>query len=172
MERRLYVTLLRPLHTWTLGSRTFLLHVEFAKPIVLLLLCLPWSAQKHMNDLKDQAASSGSPCKYATRNVTTPNYKTIYELVQCIPDLSKEECSSCIDCAMERIPQCNCDYTEGGRVFTPSCNLRFEVYQFYGPNDRDKPAAPGPALPPTSSPPSPRPTVINAPTTNGICNMW
>jgi len=67
--------------------------------------------------------------KFATGNATAPEFKTLYALVQWTPDLSELDCNSCLVDAIQRIPGC-CDNKEGGRVIGPSCNLRFEIYQF------------------------------------------
>ncbi|KAL5772973.1 hypothetical protein ACOSQ2_012897 [Xanthoceras sorbifolium] len=46
--------------------------------------------------LRSRAASGSSLRKFATGNATAPDFKTLYALVQCTPDLSKEECSDCL----------------------------------------------------------------------------
>ncbi|KHN01544.1 Cysteine-rich receptor-like protein kinase 8 [Glycine soja] len=83
-----------------------------------------------MGKLKGVAASGDSRRKYATDNVTTGNFETIYGLVQCTPDLSETQCNDCLDGAISDIlPCCNLRFCGGG--VRPSCNIRFENYRFY-----------------------------------------
>jgi hypothetical protein len=88
-----------------------------------------------MKKLKEETASSNdSRVKYARDNEADGNliFETIYGLVQCTPDLSLQDCNRCLDTAISEIPSC-CNYKIGGRVFKPSCNIRFESYLFYDP---------------------------------------
>ncbi|XP_047955384.1 cysteine-rich receptor-like protein kinase 44 [Salvia hispanica] len=83
-----------------------------------------------LDDLRIRAAAGSSTRKVAGGNVTGPDFQMIFGLVQCFPDLSSEECNICLIRAIFDIPQC-CSEKIGGRVFLPSCNLLFEIYQFY-----------------------------------------
>ncbi|PNY15656.1 cysteine-rich receptor-like protein kinase [Trifolium pratense] len=88
-----------------------------------------------MKKLKEKAASSNdSRVKYATGNETDTslNFQTIYGLVQCTPDLSFQDCTSCLEDAIYEIPSC-CNNKMGGRFFKPSCKIRFESSLFYDP---------------------------------------
>jgi hypothetical protein len=111
-----------------------------------------------MENLSSHAAAGG-PLKFATGNITVPNFKTLYGLVQCTPDLSEKDCSDCFRGEIEYIPIC-CDRKRGGQINRPSCRLRFEVYQFYNYSAADtsfpiSPVAPpvSPVAPPVSPPP-------------------
>ncbi|KAH7545827.1 hypothetical protein FEM48_Zijuj01G0135100 [Ziziphus jujuba var. spinosa] len=113
-----------------------------------------------MAELKNEAAAGGSLRKYATGNAKS-NFQTIYALVQCTPDLSLQDCTNCLNWAIEYIPTC-CDGKKGGRVYSPSCYIRFEEYIFYEPSNistggTGKPPLPSPTPPPASAniPPSP-----------------
>ncbi|KAL2324311.1 hypothetical protein Fmac_023369 [Flemingia macrophylla] len=87
-----------------------------------------------LRNLRSQAASGDSRLKYAVGNISTPDEKTIYGLVQCTPDLLGSECDSCLVQSIERIPIDCCKDSLGGRVVRPSCNMRFETgFLFYGP---------------------------------------
>lgn len=97
--------------------------------------------------LKSTAAAGDSLLKYATGNVTVPDFKTIYELVQCTPDLSYQDCNDCVDSAINQIAYC-CDAREGGRIVSPSCTIRFEVYSFF--EYTAPPPGPPPGPPPTN----------------------
>ncbi|KAG5077660.1 hypothetical protein JHK82_056355 [Glycine max] len=83
-----------------------------------------------MRNLKGVAASGDSRRKYATDNVTTGNFETIYGLVQCTPDLSETQCNDCLDETISQIPYC-CNLTYCGGGVGPSCNIRFQNYRFY-----------------------------------------
>ncbi|GMN20957.1 hypothetical protein TIFTF001_045411 [Ficus carica] len=92
-----------------------------------------------MDNLKNRAAAGGSLCKYAAGNASVLNqFQNLYAFAQCTPDLSQLDCNNCLDEAFGGIPQYN--RSVGGRVFTPTCNFRYEVYPFKG-HDYDAPPA-------------------------------
>ncbi|XP_059438776.1 cysteine-rich receptor-like protein kinase 44 [Corylus avellana] len=107
--------------------------------------------------LQKQAAAGGLLRKFAVGNAMAPNSRTIYGLVQCTPDLSELDCNYCLFWAIQRMPQKSGD-KEGGRVITPSCNIRFEIYLFYD-------SAAASTAPPVSV--SPPPPLTNTNTTKG-----
>ncbi|KAI3470646.1 hypothetical protein Pfo_027309 [Paulownia fortunei] len=83
-----------------------------------------------LDNLRVQAASSGPVKKIAAGNRTGPDFQTIYALVQCTPDLSPLDCSTCLTGATQDLRRC-CDWRRGGGIFRPSCSLRYESFQFY-----------------------------------------
>ncbi|KAI3453400.1 hypothetical protein Pfo_010063 [Paulownia fortunei] len=83
-----------------------------------------------MDDLRSQAASGGSLMKIAAGNRSGPDFQTIFALLQCMPDISGEDCTSCLMGAAQNIPRC-CDNSTGVRILAPSCNLRYEIKRFY-----------------------------------------
>ncbi|KAH6757782.1 hypothetical protein C2S51_038638, partial [Perilla frutescens var. frutescens] len=83
-----------------------------------------------LDQLRNQAASGGSLRKVAAGNATGPDFQTIFAMLQCTPDLSQEDCTSCLINAIANIPA-SCDGKRGCRVLSPSCYLRFEIYPFY-----------------------------------------
>lgn len=86
-----------------------------------------------LNSLKSRASTaSGTLQNFATGNVTTPSFQSIYALVQCTPDLSQKDCNNCFDELFTVIPEC-CIGKIGGRVLGPSCNFRYESKLFYEP---------------------------------------
>lgn len=85
--------------------------------------------QDLLTNLRNTAASGSSLLKFQTGN-TTANFQSIYALVQCTPDLSADMCSDCLDQVIGEIPSC-CSGRIGGRVLTPSCYFRFELYRFF-----------------------------------------
>ncbi|XP_024983640.1 putative receptor-like protein kinase At4g00960 [Cynara cardunculus var. scolymus] len=117
-----------------------------------------------MNQLSSQAAVGGSLLKFAMGNTSGPDFATIRGLAQCVPYLSEQQCNTCLESAINRIPSC-CDGKIGGRVFTASCNIRFEIYQF-DINTSFIPPPPSPPSPPPSPPVEPSPPVPATPGTN------
>jgi hypothetical protein len=114
-----------------------------------------------LESLRSEAVAGGSLRKFAARNATAPNFQTLYALVQCTPDLSEEDCNSCLVGAIQNIPVC-CDSKQGGRVITPSWNIRFEVSPFYNST-----AAASTPSSPVAPPVSPPPPLTNTNTTKG-----
>ncbi|CAL5409664.1 unnamed protein product [Camellia sinensis] len=103
-----------------------------------------------LDSLRSQASSGDLRRKFAAGNTTAPEFKTIYGLEQCTPDLSEQQCGDCLTKAIEAIPSF-CAGKQGGRFATPSCNFRFETYSFFNeiPADSPPPLSPpaGPAQP-------------------------
>ncbi|KAF5474792.1 hypothetical protein F2P56_006656 [Juglans regia] len=104
-----------------------------------------------LEGLRDEAAAGGSLRKYAVNNTIAPQFMTLYALVQCTPDLSREECDTCLTGAFGEIRKC-CSGKQGARVFRPSCNFRFEIEQFYYSTSM-APPIPSPQAPPAFLPP-------------------
>ncbi|KAF7139233.1 hypothetical protein RHSIM_Rhsim07G0196400 [Rhododendron simsii] len=110
-----------------------------------------------MNDFKQavnrmcsQAASGGAHCKFATGNTSGPAFQTIYGLIQGTPDLSETDCKNCLQRATANIPQYFGEKI-GGRISTPSCNLRYENYTFFTEIPAAAPPATSDKLPPPPS---------------------
>ncbi|KAL5579081.1 hypothetical protein UlMin_011523 [Ulmus minor] len=112
-----------------------------------------------LDNLKNRASGGDSLRKFSTGNLSTSDFKTIYALAQCTPDLSRQECNNCLDDIFGVIPEC-CSGKIGGRVISPSCNFRYEDYLFYELTEEE--------APPTSPPPSPlqQPVAPPPPLTN------
>ncbi|KAJ9690115.1 hypothetical protein PVL29_012656 [Vitis rotundifolia] len=101
-----------------------------------------------LDSLQSKAASGNSLLKFATGEATGTGDKRIYGFMQCTPDLNESSCSSCLEGAINDVPAC-CGNKEGGRIFKPSCSLRFETFRFY---DFTAANTPPPATWPPSSP--------------------
>ncbi|KAK4588157.1 hypothetical protein RGQ29_019234 [Quercus rubra] len=86
---------------------------------------------KSMNETVAQASNApiGSK-KFGTKEVNISAFQTLYNLVQCTADLSGNDCSTCLQAAINLLPWC-CSGKQGGRVIFPSCNVRYELYPFY-----------------------------------------
>ncbi|KAK7343547.1 hypothetical protein VNO77_12357 [Canavalia gladiata] len=111
--------------------------------------------QNLMRNLTNIAASGDSRRKYATNSTAAPDFQTIYGYVQCMPDLSSEECSNCLKDAISLIPSC-CNGMAGGNVLRPSCRIRFDPYLFFNATlkldpDASSPFSPSPSTNNTSS---------------------
>lgn len=81
-----------------------------------------------MNDLARMAVSNNE--FFATKEVNVTSFDRIYGLVQCTQDITAPECHKCLVGCINDIPKC-CGGQEGGRVLTPSCNIRYEAKPFY-----------------------------------------
>ncbi|KAL1190774.1 putative cysteine-rich receptor-like protein kinase 23 [Cardamine amara subsp. amara] len=78
-----------------------------------------------MNQSATEAAISNKRFNATKANFT--GFQNLYVLVQCILDLPREECFSCLQRIIAQLR------TEkiGGRVVVPTCNARFELYPFF-----------------------------------------
>lgn len=109
------------------------------------------------NKLADLAVKTGdSDKRYVTDSLKLNGLQTLYTLGQCTQDLSSDDCSTCLqDVIGTTIPWSRLG-SIGGRVLYPSCNVRFELFQFYMDDDE--------ALPPNgqgvTSPPKPTGEVL------------
>ncbi|CAK9164461.1 unnamed protein product, partial [Ilex paraguariensis] len=85
--------------------------------------------------------------RFATGDVNFTSRQRLYSLVQCTPDLSGADCKRCLQVAIDNLRIC-CNGKQGGRVLQPSCNIRYEIYPFYGL--KATAPLPSPTLPPSS----------------------
>ncbi|KVH96942.1 Concanavalin A-like lectin/glucanase, subgroup [Cynara cardunculus var. scolymus] len=108
-----------------------------------------------MNPLTLDAAAGGPLIKFATGNTTTPDFTRIYGLVQCTPDLTEGQCSSCLEDAINR-SVISFRGAIGGQSLQPMCKFRYEINRFYNGSTLDIP-------PPPSSSPTPPPILQASP---------
>ena len=105
-----------------------------------------------MDSKRIQAAVGGSLHRFAVGNATTPNFQTLFSLMQCTLDLFEQNCSDCLVEAFGNISQCG-GGKQGRRFNTPCYYFIFQVYPFYDtlypPLTSPSPLPP----PPVSSPP-------------------
>uniref|UniRef100_A0A803NE47 Uncharacterized protein n=1 Tax=Chenopodium quinoa TaxID=63459 RepID=A0A803NE47_CHEQI len=86
--------------------------------------------QDTLSSVSSKAASVKSGNKYATKEAWfSPMKMYLYTLAQCVPSLTMGDCSECFGKAVDLIRSL---FAHGGIVLTPSCTLRYELYQFYG----------------------------------------
>lgn len=71
----------------------------------------------------------GSQSMFATRK-TKFESMTIYALLQCLRDITKTSCETCLHTALAELYDC-CGDRQGGTIFGRSCNARFSVNKFY-----------------------------------------
>ncbi|XP_042520785.1 cysteine-rich receptor-like protein kinase 10 isoform X2 [Macadamia integrifolia] len=79
-----------------------------------------------MNKVATEAASYSD--RFATQEANFMQFQNLYCLGQCSPDLSGSDCYRCLVGVISYLPSGK----QGGRAFNPSCNVRFEMYSFYG----------------------------------------
>ncbi|TKY45074.1 Cysteine-rich receptor protein kinase 25 [Spatholobus suberectus] len=88
------------------------------------------------------AALNGAE-KYGIKSIKLNALQTLYTLAQCTQDLSYDDCLRCLqDVIYKAIPWSRLG-SVGGRVLYPSCNVRFELFQFYKIDDEALPTRPG-----------------------------
>lgn len=116
---------------------------------------------KLLGNLKDEAASGSPLRKYAVGEATV-GFETIYALVQCTPDLQKQQCTNCLDDLNVLIPKNFSEEKNGLTAIGPICNFRYEVFHFY----QSRPDAPSSFPSPTGD--SPSPAASNDTTGNGM----
>ncbi|XP_028776250.1 cysteine-rich receptor-like protein kinase 10 [Neltuma alba] len=83
-----------------------------------------------LNDLGTQAANSETAKKFGTREVRVTRSMTVYGLAQCSGELSSPQCETCLQNAVGVLPSC-CGGRQGARVLLATCNVRYELSQFY-----------------------------------------
>ncbi|CAN6247623.1 unnamed protein product [Urochloa humidicola] len=103
-----------------------------------------------MDRLAPAAATSLRFFAYGRTNITGGDGQSLYGFVQCVTDLSPDDCSRCLQRIAASLPI----WTRGGRAYSLTCYTRFEVVPFYTPpNTQTIVVAPAP--PPEPSPGAP-----------------
>ncbi|KAJ6420674.1 hypothetical protein OIU84_028098 [Salix udensis] len=95
------------------------------------------------------------PSRLAAGRITYTSSTSIYGMVQCIRNLTANECLRCLRSTSEYILQRSGEAV-GARVYTLSCNIRFEIYLFFSLSSLPPPP-PSPPPPPPPPPPSGQP---------------
>uniref|UniRef100_A0A6N2L138 non-specific serine/threonine protein kinase n=1 Tax=Salix viminalis TaxID=40686 RepID=A0A6N2L138_SALVM len=108
--------------------------------------------------LQARAASESSLKKFASGNQGAGD-ETVYAIVQCTPDLSEGQCSTCLLKLSSMIRTCCNGEIKGrigARLSVPSCNLRWELRKiFNGTLEILPPPPPPPQILSPTSPPEP-----------------
>ncbi|KAL9818535.1 putative protein kinase RLK-Pelle-DLSV family [Arabidopsis thaliana] len=66
---------------------------------------------------------------YAADEATLPASRIIYALMQCTPDLSLEDCRTCLKQSVSDFQSC-CNGKQGGTVYRASCLFRWDLFPF------------------------------------------
>lgn len=103
-----------------------------------------------MNDLRNESAHASK--KWAIKSINITENQTLYGLAWCLPYLSTDDCSWCLSYAIAEIPTSCCRGKTGGRVFYPSCSVRYELFPFFGTSTWEPPPSPSSHSPPPSTP--------------------
>ncbi|KAK7343553.1 hypothetical protein VNO77_12366 [Canavalia gladiata] len=93
-----------------------------------------------LKDVAQNAVTSTSGKKFATREADFTSSMKVYILAQCTPQLSTFDCNMCFSGAISSIPS---DGKRGVRSLLPSCIMRYELYPFY--NVSTQPRLPSPS---------------------------
>ncbi|KAK3431884.1 hypothetical protein EUGRSUZ_E02999 [Eucalyptus grandis] len=104
-----------------------------------------------MGVVTKKAVAGWSGKKVAAAEANFTSLEKLYAFAQCTPDLTAWDCNTCLQYANGHLVQ----RKQGGRVLTPSCNVRYEFYPFYNVSALPVSAPPPPAL--VSAPPPPAP---------------
>ncbi|ESQ55028.1 hypothetical protein EUTSA_v10024643mg [Eutrema salsugineum] len=73
------------------------------------------------------AEAAASPRKFAFKKSNYTSSQMVYVLVQCMPDLTTEDCLSCLQQSIKKLPRDKI----GARFLWPTCTLRYDLYPFY-----------------------------------------
>ncbi|KAL7213431.1 hypothetical protein ACSBR2_016037 [Camellia fascicularis] len=103
--------------------------------------------EKIFSNLSSVATFNPSNHMYATNRTNVTSSIELYSMVQCTPDLSLTDCRACLIGTVSDLLHL-LDGRKGGRVVSPSCNIRFELYPFWlDPSNIAQPPAPTPPAP-------------------------
>lgn len=112
-----------------------------------------------LENISSQASNRGPLIKAAYGSRRSVGFQTIYALEQCTPDLSADDCLSCLTNAIQELPRQFFYGRIGARIVQASCFLRYEVEEFYNTTRLQEllslPISPPPVStpPPVASPP-------------------
>lgn len=102
--------------------------------------------------LIDEATSENSSGYFATREKTYFEYQKVYSLVQCTPDLSKEQCKECLVDALNHTLDCANASLMISYHHVPSCQMRYDVVRHFFNLSTSTVSVSPMASPPISSP--------------------
>uniref|UniRef100_A0A0D3DF10 Uncharacterized protein n=1 Tax=Brassica oleracea var. oleracea TaxID=109376 RepID=A0A0D3DF10_BRAOL len=85
---------------------------------------------------------------FCTRKAKWIDFKDLFVLVQCTPDLTRDDCLFCL---LQSINGLNFE-SIGSRLLSPSCNSRYELYKFYNETEVNTTILPPPPLASSTTP--------------------
>ncbi|KAF8095948.1 hypothetical protein N665_0320s0075 [Sinapis alba] len=77
-----------------------------------------------------RSTTSSSDNHYTANIAALTVFKDIYALMQCTPDLSSDDCKTCLRLSASEYSQPCCNTKQGTRIVRPSCYFRMELYSF------------------------------------------
>ncbi|TXG65379.1 hypothetical protein EZV62_006654 [Acer yangbiense] len=83
-----------------------------------------------MDHLATKASMGSSRHKFGTGEANFTKFLKIYALMQCTPDISQNDCDSCLHQTVASFQIC-CSGKEGGYVYRPSCLFQWNLNPFY-----------------------------------------
>ncbi|CAK8573782.1 unnamed protein product [Lathyrus sativus] len=96
-----------------------------------------------LDELKSTAAEGDSRKKFDEKSVKVnelnSNNETIHGMVQCTPDLTKQNCTKCLDLAFGDLSRW-CPEMKGCLYLGPSCSVRYDIVPFSQSIDTESPA--------------------------------
>ncbi|KAI3839690.1 hypothetical protein MKW98_009995 [Papaver atlanticum] len=95
--------------------------------------------KKLMSNLTEEAAFGSARNMLSVGHTDNNSYiETVHGLAQCTTDLSADKCRRCLRIALDQILRC-CYFYRGARVYSKSCYLRYELYDFLGTDNPNSP---------------------------------
>ncbi|KAJ4975288.1 hypothetical protein NE237_000394 [Protea cynaroides] len=83
-----------------------------------------------MNRLLKRVTYSSATRKYAADVKSYVNFQKVYALVECTPDIPRDDCYRCLSDSIAEIP--NCGYPKvAAQIHKPSCNIRFQFNNLF-----------------------------------------
>ncbi|XP_058763749.1 cysteine-rich receptor-like protein kinase 10 [Vicia villosa] len=94
-----------------------------------------WKLADILSEVPNLQTGDSSIKNYETTSVKLNKRQTIYTLAQCTPDLSDEDCDSCLQSIFQNEIPWNSLASPEGKILYPSCYMMFGLSQFYNNGD-------------------------------------
>jgi hypothetical protein len=94
-----------------------------------------WKLAYTLHEVESIQTGESTIKNYETRSVKLNEHQTLYTLVQCTPDLSDGDCSTCLKNIFQNEIPWSCLASPEGKILYPSCYMMFGLSQFYNNND-------------------------------------
>lgn len=86
--------------------------------------------EEMLASLRKTVLAGDSRKKYGSLYAIGELLQDLYGLMQCTPDISSQKCDECLAWALVDLQLCVKDGKLGGTIIRPSCNIRYETYNF------------------------------------------
>lgn len=80
--------------------------------------------------ISDAISSDNERRLFAYGKTNFTDFETLYAMVLCRPDITAQDCESCLTIALDRIPTCCVGFSSWTIIFMPSCQLRYDTAPF------------------------------------------